>query len=317
MDLESVKIMLKKLKIITRSSKLALWQTYFVEKKLQEVGFETEIVQIETKGDKVLDKSLAKIGSKGLFTEELEEQLRSGEVHLAVHSAKDLPSALPEGLEIIAFTERERVNDVLVSLKKSISLKDNIVVGTSSTRRTATLKYYYPHIQTTEMRGNLQTRIQKLENGVCDAIILAYAGVHRMGYDNLICEHLPTDIFTPAAGQGSIAVEIAKNLDEATKNKLQKTLNHTETAICLKAEREFLHTLQGGCSVPVFVLATLQGNFLNLRGGILSLDGSRLLLRQVSVPTEQASGIGKKLANEVLQNSGEEMLKEIKEKLRK
>lgn len=309
--------MLNKLKIITRSSQLALWQTYFVEKKLQEAGFETEIVKVETKGDKILDRSLAKIGSKGLFTEELEEKLLSGEVHLAVHSAKDLPSTLPKGLEIIAFTEREQVNDVLVSFKKNISLKDKIVVGTSSTRRVATLKHHYPHIRTIEMRGNLQTRIQKLESGICDAIILAYAGVHRMGYTDLICQDLPTDIFTPAAGQGSIAVEIAEKLDENTKKKLKETLNHKETAICLKAEREFLHTLQGGCSVPIFVLATLENNFLQLKGGILSLDGSRMLTRQVRVPMEQAPDVGKNLAQEILQSGGKEMLKEIKERLGK
>lgn len=312
MDLERVKIMLKKLKIITRSSKLALWQTYFVEKKLQAAGFETEIVGIETKGDKILDRSFAKIGSKGVFTEELEEQLLSGAAHLAVHSAKDLPSVLPKGLEIVAFTEREKVNDVLVSFKKGISLDDAILVGTSSTRRIATLKHHYPHIRTTEMRGNLQTRIQKLENGACDAIILAYAGVHRMGYDDMICQHLPTHIFTPAAGQGSIAIEIAENLDESTKNRLQETLNHQETAICLKVERNFLHTLQGGCSVPVFVLATLQKDLLHISGGILSLDGNRLLTRQVIAPAQEAETIGQKLAQEILEAGGKEILEEIK-----
>lgn len=315
MVFESIKNMLKKLKIISRSSKLALWQTYFVEKKLQEVGFETEIVKIETKGDKILDKSLAKIGSKGLFTEELEEQLRSGKVHLAVHSAKDLPSTLPEGLEIIAFTEREQVNDVLVSFQKHISLQDKLVVGTSSTRRVATLRHFYPHIQTTEMRGNLQTRLQKLENRTCDALILAYAGIHRMGYDSLICQHLPTDIFVPAAGQGSIAVEVAENLDASTKSKLREALNHTETAICLEAERTFLHALQGGCSVPVFALATLENNLLKLKGGIFSLDGTRLLSHQVLVPMQKGKEAGKQLAQEILKAGGESMLAEIKKQL--
>jgi hydroxymethylbilane synthase len=307
--------MLKKLKIITRSSKLALWQTYFVEKKLQKAGFETEIVEVETKGDKILDRSLAKIGSKGLFTEELEEQLREGQVHLAVHSAKDLPSTLPLGLEIVAFTEREQVNDVLLSFKKNISLQDNIVIGTSSTRRIATLKHFYPHIQTTQMRGNLQTRMSKLESGVCDAIILAFAGVHRMGYDEWICEHLPTDIFTPAAGQGSIAIEIAENLDKTTKAKLRETLNHFETSICLEAERAFLHTLQGGCSVPVFVLATLQTDKILIRGGILSLDGSRFLSRQILAPMQEAKEAGRKLAQEILKAGGDTMLREIKREI--
>lgn len=304
--------MLKKLKIITRSSKLALWQTYFVEKKLQAAGFETEIVGLETQGDKILDRSLAKIGSKGLFTAELEEKLLAGTAHLAVHSAKDLPSLLPKGLEIIAFTEREQVNDVLVSFRKGISLNDAILVGTSSTRRIATLKHYYPYIRTTEMRGNLQTRIQKLKDGACDAIILAYAGVHRMGYEDLICQHLPTNIFTPAAGQGSIAIEIAENLDENTKKSLQQALNHKETEICLKAERSFLHTLQGGCSIPVFVLATLQNDLINISGGILSLDGTRLLTRLRVAPVQEAKKAGQQLAQEILNAGGKEMLEEIK-----
>ncbi|MCS6795149.1 MAG: hydroxymethylbilane synthase [Raineya sp.] len=299
-----------KLKIITRSSRLALWQTELVAKKLQNAGLETEIVTIETKGDKILDRSLSKIGSKGVFTEELEAKLLSGEVQLAVHSAKDLPSHLPEGLKIIAFTEREQVHDVLVSFKKEISLQDKIVVGTSSTRRIAILKHFYPHIQTTEIRGNLQTRLQKLQNGLCDALILAYAGIKRMNYEHLICEHLSLDIFTPTAGQGSIAVEISENLDENLQEQLKTILNHEATAVCVRAERAFLHTLQGGCSVPVFVLATWQGSEIFIQGGLLAWNGERIIRKKALCLPENAQEIAINLAQEVLASGGETILKQ-------
>ncbi len=297
-----------KLKIITRSSKLALWQTEFIAQKLQEVGFSTEIVTIETKGDKILDRSLSKIGSKGVFTEELEEKILSGEVHLAVHSAKDLPSHLPKGLKIIAFTEREQMNDVLVSFKENISLADKMVVGTSSTRRVAVLKHFYPHIQTTEIRGNLQTRLQKLQNGLCDALILAYAGIKRMNYEHLIREHLPLETFTPTAGQGSIAVEISEHLEKDLQEKLRKILNHKATAICVEAERAFLHTLQGGCSVPVFVLATWQGEKIYLQGGLLGWNGEKIIRKTALCLPNEAINTAIALANEVLASGGKEIL---------
>jgi hydroxymethylbilane synthase len=306
------KIMNNLLRIGTRSSKLALWQAFFVEKKLQEAGFSTEIVHIETKGDKILDRSLAKIGSKGVFTEELEEKLRLGDIHLAVHSAKDLPSELPKDLEIIAFTEREVVNDVLVSFKKNISLQDKLIIGTSSTRRIATLRHFYPHIQTVEMRGNLQTRMQKLESGVCDAIILAYAGVHRMNYDAYIIEHLPTHIFTPAAGQGSIAIEVSTHLDMSIKHKITEALNHTSTAQCLQTERSFLKTLQGGCSVPVFALATIQNQKIMLRGGVISLDGTQIVEGSLEGNIQESTILGDSLAKKILQMGGKDILQTIR-----
>ena len=210
------------IKIGTRGSKLALWQAYYVEKLLQAGGLSTEIVIIETKGDKILDRALSKIGSKGIFTEELEEQLRSGGIDVAVHSAKDLQSDLGEEFEILAFTERERVNDVLVSHNTALTLSQggSFVIGTSSTRRVALLKYFYPHLKTVDMRGNLQTRLRKLEEGHCDALLLAYAGVHRMGYDDRIAEFLSLEEFIPAVGQGSVAIECAVSLDPEKKETL-------------------------------------------------------------------------------------------------
>jgi hydroxymethylbilane synthase len=209
------------IKLGTRGSKLALWQAYFVKETLEAGGLPVEIVIIETKGDQILDRSLSKIGSKGVFTEELEEKLLSGEIHIAQHSAKDLQSDLGENFEIIAFSEREKVNDVLISFDKSLTLESGqpFVVGTSSTRRVAMLKHFYPHIKTVDMRGNLQTRMGKLESGVCDALLLAFAGVHRMGYEEHIAQLITTDTFTPAVGQGSVAIECAVNLDADIKEK--------------------------------------------------------------------------------------------------
>ena len=297
------------IKLGTRGSKLALWQAEYIRETLEKGGLQVEIVIINTKGDQILDRSLSKIGSKGVFTEELEEQLRSGQIDIAQHSAKDLQSELSDDLELIAFTERERVNDVLVSYDKSLRLDSGkpFVVGTSSTRRVAMLKHYYPHIQTVDMRGNLQTRMAKLESGVCDAIILAYAGVHRMGYEEHIAEMLSTDKFTPAVGQGSVALECAINLDPEKKAKIRELCNHAETEQQLLAERAFLRRLQGGCSIPVFGLSQKSGT---LMGGIVSLDGSEILKETImgNNPLE----MGEALAEKILSRGGDRILKEIK-----
>lgn len=304
-------------KIGTRGSQLALWQAYFIEERLRAGGLSTEVVIIETKGDKILDRALSKIGSKGVFTEELEDQLRSGAIDIAVHSAKDLPSELDEAFELIAFTERERVNDVLVSRKADLSLTDDsgFVIGTSSTRRVAMLRHFYPHVSTVDMRGNLQTRLRKLDEGQCDALLLAYAGVHRMQYDNLIVAHLAPENFTPAVGQGSVAIECSVRLASDKKEQLRTLLNHPATEVCLLAERAFLKRLQGGCSVPVFGLATLEGSELHLTGGVVSLDGQELLRVAQSGAAMAAASIGTATAEELLGLGADRILAEIKTKL--
>lgn len=301
-------------RIGTRGSKLALWQAQYIAGLLEAGGLQTEIVIIETKGDKIQDRSLAKIGSKGVFTEELEEQLRSGTIDIAQHSAKDVQSTLPDDLELIAFTERELVNDVLVSLdtRRSLRSGEPFVVGTSSTRRIATLRHYYPHIRVVDMRGNLQTRMRKLEAGQADALLLAYAGVHRMGYEDHIAEHLSTDEFTPAVGQGTVAIECAKALDSGKKIRIRELLNHAKTEACLRAERAFLGTLQGGCSIPSFALATLSvAGEVALNGGLLSLDGQHLL-RELVVGTEPVA-VGHELANRILDLGGRAILEQIRQ----
>jgi hydroxymethylbilane synthase len=307
--------MSRKVKIGTRGSKLALWQAYHVEGLLKKSGLETEIVLIDTKGDQVLDVSISKIGSKGVFTQELEDQLLDGRIDIAVHSAKDMQSTLAEEFELIAFTEREKENDILLSHQGKIQLDDPsrpLTLGTSSTRRIATLRHFYPHVQTVDVRGNLQTRIRKMEEGLCDALLLAYAGVHRMGYDDRIAAELDLDEFTPAVGQGSVAIESAKSLDPVLREQIILACNHPETEFRLRAERAYLRVLEGGCSIPVFALAKVEKDLLTLKGGIISLDGRQRISLEVSGEKAHAESLGKTLAQLVFAAGGKEILDQIK-----
>ena len=313
---------MQKLILATRSSPLALWQANEVAAKLNQAGVETELKAMETLGDKKLDVTLSKIGDKGVFTQELEQMLLDGEAHLAVHSAKDMPSRLPDGLEIIAFTARENPCDVLVSHRESPNLENlSLKVGTSSTRRVALLKRYYPHIQTVSIRGNLQTRIHKMEEGQCDALLLAYAGVFRMGYSDLIREQLSLSIFTPPVGQGALAIEICSTLSPDIQALLKQTLHDPTTGLALAAERSFLRTMDGGCSVPVFGYASFKEGTLEMQGGIVSLDGSEEIRQSRSIQisaedVENARLFGKELAEHILNSGGDSVLSKIKQNLR-
>jgi hydroxymethylbilane synthase len=307
----------KLIRIGTRGSKLALWQANHVAELIRASGYNTEIIPIDTIGDKILDVSIAKIGSKGVFTEEIEEKLLDGSIDIAVHSAKDLASTLPDELELIAFTERELVNDVVVSVKRNISLKDpGIRVGTSSTRRVAFVKHYYPEAITLPIRGNLQTRVNKLQAGDCDALILAYAGVHRMGFDNLIVEKIETSYFVPPVGQGSIAIECHKKLSFDKKEIIARWVNHTPTEDCIRTERAFLKTLEGGCSIPSFGYAWLEDKNVVLKAGIISLDGHQLIKMKETAAIDDGKELGKKVAQEVLINGGAKILSDIKNVVR-
>lgn len=272
-------------------------------------GAETEIVAMETRGDKVLDVALSKIGSKGVFTEELEEKLLNGEIHIAVHSAKDMQSDLGSAFEIIAYTEREDPNDVLIS-DRPVDLSQPLVIGTSSVRRVAFFKRYYPHIQLVNMRGNLQTRLKKMREGQCDALALAYAGVNRMNYNELIVHRFPLNEFIPPVGQGTIAVEIASVLDVSVKKFVKDACNNAITEKCLLAERAFLKEMNGGCSIPVFGYARNTDDGVLFSGGITSLDGqSTIMVEQAgNVPAE----LGRSAALQVLENGGREILDQIR-----
>lgn len=301
------------IKIGTRKSKLALWQAEYVAQQLSNAGYATELILQETKGDKVLDVSIAKIGSKGVFTEELEEQLSSGAIDIAVHSAKDMQSVLAAEYEIIAFTEREKINDVIVADGPVDLSNPNLILGTSSTRRVALFKHFYPHLRTTDVRGNLQTRIQKMRDGLCDALVLAYAGVHRMEYDTMIQTELSVSEFIPAVGQGSVAIEAHKNLASEKKNAIRSVINHTDTEQRLLAERAYLAELEGGCSIPVFALAKVNSEGIDLEGGIVSLDGARRIVKNVRGKNPEA--VGKELADAVLKAGGREILAAIRKQL--
>jgi hydroxymethylbilane synthase len=303
----------KTIRIGTRGSKLALWQAEHVASLIKPSGYRTEIIPIETRGDKILDVSIAKIGSKGVFTEEIEAKLLDGTIDIAVHSAKDLSSDLSDELELIAFTERELVNDVVISADKSKKLSTpGLRIGTSATRRVAFLKHYYPHVDAVSVRGNLQTRFAKLQAGECDALLLAYAGVHRMGLDEYIIEKIETSYFVPAVGQGSIAIECHKKLPFDKKEIIERWVNHAETEDCIRTERAFLKTLQGGCSIPAFGYAHFDGNVITLKAGIISLDGQRVVKSKQSGTPLENKELGERVAREVLENGGEQILWEIR-----
>lgn len=298
----------------SRKSKLAMWQTEAVCRMLNERGITTVISAMETKGDKILDRSIAKIGSKGVFTEELEEQLADGSVDIAVHSAKDMQSTLPDEFELIAYTEREKSHDVLLGFAE-VDLENReipLTVGTSSVRRVALLKHFYPHLRAVPMRGNLQTRIGKLEAGDCDVLMLAFAGVTRMGYDDLIVHQFNTQQFTPPVGQGCIAIEAATGLSAQKRTLIRDNLNNKESECCLRAERAFLRKLEGGCSIPAFGHAVLRGDSVELTAGLANLDGSWLLKKTLSGSVEEPEKVGSELGDFILANNGRETLAAIK-----
>ena len=306
---------MEKIIIGSRKSKLAMWQTYFVESELNKAGIATEIVTMETKGDKVLNTSIAKIGSKGVFTEELEDQLADGSLDIAVHSAKDMPSVLPDNFELVAFTAREQANDVLVSHRSDLSLDDTgkkIVIGTSSVRRRALLARYYPHVEIVDIRGNLQTRIQKMKEGLCDGIMLAYAGVFRMELTAMIVHHFPVDQFVPPVGQGCVAIESARNLAPEKLAMIRQCLNNKDSEDQLLAERGFLRKLEGGCSIPAFAMAILDGDNITISGGLVSLDGKQLIEFSKTGLRSEAQELGEAVGLEVLENGGKELLAEIR-----
>lgn len=292
-----------------------MWQTETVAGFLNASGIETQINSMETIGDRILDTSIAKIGSKGVFTVELEEQLAGGITDIAVHSAKDMQSQLPEGFQLIAYTEREKVNDVLLSRDTTVDITDNkrsLTVGTSSVRRRAFLHHFHPHVKIVEMRGNLQTRIRKMEEGACDALILAYAGVKRMGYEGLVVKTFDEHQFVPPVGQGCIAIEAATTLAAQKVSEIRTCVNNGESEACLLAERAFLKKLEGGCSIPAFGYAVLEDGELHLTAGLASLDGAEIIKTTENGPAQFPEELGTRVGEYILNHGGREMLAEIR-----
>ncbi len=306
---------MQRLRLGTRGSQLALWQAEFVarEIRVKKPELEIETVIIKTKGDKILDVALSKIGDKGLFTREIENALIAEEIDLAVHSMKDLPSFLAPGLGLGAVLKRENPRDVLISNHgyTMATLPHNGLVGTSSLRRIAQLKNLRPDIQISDLRGNVETRIRKMAEHNMDAIILAYAGVSRLGLTDKITEVIDADSVLPAVGQGAIAVEI-RNDDTETAD-IMEMINHLPTSITTQSERAFLRLLEGGCQVPIACLAQINDGEIHIEGLISSIDGQVLLRDSLSGRLDQAQEIGQQLAQTLLDRGGQQILQEIKE----
>lgn len=305
----------KEIKIGTRESRLALWQANWVKSCLQEQAphYSYRIVAIKTVGDKYLDTSLAKIGGKGLFTKELELALLSGEIDLAVHSLKDMPGELPDGLLIGAVCAREEPGDALVSRRgdKLEDLPVGAVIGTGSLRRRAQLKHYRKDLNFVDLRGNVDTRLRKLADGDMDAVVLAWAGMRRLGLAHRVTQLLPAVVCLPAAGQGAVGVEIRAGDVEI--KELTAKIDHFESRLAVTAERSFLQKLEGGCQVPVGALGIVTHGRLLLEGVAASLNGSKLLRTSLTGVPEDAASIGVQLANTLLEMGAGELLSNIRQ----
>jgi hydroxymethylbilane synthase len=289
----------------SRGSKLALWQAQHIAATLAELGAETRIEIIKTTGDKITDVPLAKVGGKGLFTKEIEEALLARAIDIAVHSLKDVPSEIPDGLTLSAIPEREDPRDALVGLPLA-RLGQGSRVGTSSLRRSAQLLALGRGLITEALRGNVDTRLRKLDEGEYDAIVLAAAGLRRLGWEDRISELIPVEIMCPAVGQGALAIETRD--DGQAAQELVRQLNHSASMTAVTAERALLATLEGGCQVPIGGFAQVDGGTVHLRAMVASTDGTRIIRgeRSGADPVK----IGRELGAELLDNGAREILKE-------
>ena len=297
----------------TRGSKLALCQSEWFQSQVQEVAPEVRVTlrKIQTSGDKIVDVPLAKIGGKGLFVKEIEDALLTGEIDFAVHSMKDVPAQLPDGLDILCIPPREDARDAFIS-REGCSFQDlpvGATIGTASLRRQAQLLHARPDLKIAMLRGNLDTRLRKLKEGQFDAIILAAAGLHRLAWSQTITEYLPPILSLPAIGQGALGIEGRAN-DEFVRSILSR-LNDQATHTTVTAERAFLHRLEGGCQVPIAAYATLADEHLALDGLVASVDGKTVIRDQIKGTPPQAHSLGVLLADRLLSRGGDKILREI------
>ena len=298
----------------TRGSKLALWQANETRSRLLEFfpGLDVEISIIKTLGDTILDKALSKIGNKGLFTNELEQALLDGTIDVAVHSLKDLPTQLPDGLTLGAILPRGEVRDVFLS-RDGRDLSDftpHDKVATSSLRRQSQLLHHYPWLNVTDIRGNVDTRIRKMNEGYCEGLVLAGAGVTRLGMSAMITSYIDPSIIMPAVGQGAIALEI--NANNSRVAEICNAMNDLPTWKLTMAERAFLHAIKGGCQVPVACHTTLNYNMITINALIASLDGKRVERGSVECNIDDANHEAKELAISMLKAGGAKILEEIR-----
>ena len=309
--------MKSKLTIGTRGSKLALFQANLVESKLKTAypNLEVEIDTIKTKGDKILDLALSKIGDKGLFTKEIQDSLYKKEIDIAVHSLKDLPTVLPNGTQLGAILERANHRDVLVSIdgKKLADFTSDNTIATSSLRRKSQLIKLNKEVQVVDIRGNVDTRIRKMHDGYCQGMIMAAAGVERLELQSHITEYLNENQMLTAPGQGAIAIEVREGDDEVLD--ILSILNHKKSSICVTAERSFLNRLEGGCQIPFAAHATIKGDILTIEGMVSTLDGSKMQREIIKGNIKEAIQLGIDLADSIKINGGNEILEEVKREL--
>ncbi|MCO6523499.1 MAG: hydroxymethylbilane synthase [Candidatus Schmidhempelia sp.] len=305
--------MQKIIRIATRQSPLALWQANFVKQQLMyfHPSLRVELIPIMTQGDIILDTPLAKIGGKGLFVKQLEYALLNDQADIAVHSMKDIPVEFPEGLTLTTICCREDPRDAFVSNNYSslAQMPDNAIIGTSSLRRQSQLKARYPHLTILDLRGNVGTRLQKLDNGEYDAIILAAAGLMRLGLTNRITQALEVTEMLPAVGQGAIGIE--SRINDTTILNLLAPLDDAITRRCIVAERSFNETLQGGCQVPIGCHATLDQDKLYMQGFIGRLDGTHAIRAEITGKAKDADQLGRNLAYQLLNEGADVILQEI------
>jgi len=310
---ERRKFMQELFRVGTRASKLALQQTRWVISQLENLNpdLQFETVEIKTTGDKILDVPLAKIGGKGVFIKELEEALLNGQVDFVVHSMKDVPVELHPELEIAAITVREDPRDVLISRNNLIlkHLPKDAVIGTSSLRRQTQLLRYSPTFQIVQLRGNLETRLRRVEGNGLDAVVLAAAGIHRMGWESKIVEYLPMDICMPAIGQGALGIEVHRGRPEIAK--LVCALDHMETRAAVLAERALLKKLEGGCQVPIAAFGEVTADKLSLQAMVGSLQGERIIRDSIEGSIDQPEELGLLLAQKLIDQGADEILREI------
>ena len=309
----------QKIIIGSRGSELALWQANFVKKKLEKKNKSifVEIKIIKTKGDKILDVALSKIGDKSLFTKELENELLAKRIDLAVHSLKDVQTQLPKGLKLAAITKRHAVEDVLIARKKGMTihkLPENAVVGTGSLRRKCQLLHLRPDIKTEELRGNVQSRLKKFKESKWDGIILARAGIERMKLQKHISSYISKDKMLPAVGQGALAIEI--HADNKFVDDILKSIHHENTYSSVLAERALLRTLEGGCQVPIGAFAEVKPSGLYLDAIVGSLDGTITFRKKMRGSKKNPEKLGKQLAKDLMKAGAKVILDEIYKNVR-
>ncbi len=302
------------LRIGTRASALALWQANWVKSELEKKypGLEVTLTKIKTQGDKILDVPLAMVGGKGLFVKEIQEAMLRNEIDIAVHSMKDVPTFFPEGTGLRCITEREDPRDIAVlkeGVKSFMDIRQGGRIGTSSLRRKAQLLNLRPDLEMVDIRGNVQTRIGKLVEDDLDAVILAAAGMHRLGFSEQIGEYFEPKTCLPAIGQGALGLE--SRIDDTVTNELIDFFNHPATACAVIAERAVLATLEGGCQVPIAAFGTVTGEQLELTGLVSDVEGRRVLKRTVTCHVDQAKETGVALAKQLLDDGAGPILNEV------